>query len=276
MPLYLNEKFAELWGHLDPFAQVETLRGDVLRNMNGRTTLRFALNGDAYYLKIHRGIGWIEIVKNLLQCKWPILGAENEWKALEHLKEIGVETMTPVAYGGKGVNPASRRSFIITEELTDTESLEDFCRDWLSQPPRSQLRRALVQRVATMVREMHRHGLNHRDCYICHFHLNVSAGRDCVDPEDLRLHVIDLHRAQLRRRTPLRWIVKDLAGLYFSAMDIGLTQTDCLRFIATYEQRPWREVLAHRRRFWRRVARTARALYRKHFGAPPPIRHEIP
>lgn len=263
MALYLNDRLAPLWGHLDVFAQVETLRGEVLRDVKGRTTLRFTFNGDAYFLKIHRGVGWAEIAKELLQLKRPVLGAENEWCALRLLKQIGVETMTPAAYGARGVSPASRRSFIITEELTETLSLEDFCKDWPRRPPSFRLRTALIERVASMVRQMHRHGMNHRDCYICHFHLDVSAGRDRVDPERFHLYVIDLHRARIRRRVPTRWIVKDLAGLYFSAMDIGLTRTDRLRFLAAYEQKPWRVILRDRRRFWRRVARTAAALKRK-------------
>ena len=267
--LYLSATFRDHWQGKDPFQQADRLQGQPFRQMKARKTLRFTLNGNAYFLKLHRGVGWTEIAKNLLQLKRPILGAQNEWRALKLLEQIGVETMTPVVYGSRGLNPARRQSFIITEELTDTESLEDFCRNWPSQPPSFQLRCALVQRVAAMVREMHRHGMNHRDCYICHFHLNVAAGRDRVDPKDLHLHVIDLHRAQLRRRTPLRWMIKDLAGLYFSAIDIGLTRTDRLRFMTTYEQRPRREILRDRRRFWRRIARTAIALYQKHFGHRP-------
>jgi heptose I phosphotransferase len=49
--------------------------------------------------------------------------------------------------------------------------------------------------------------------------------------------VIDLHRAQVRATTPRRWRDKDLAGLYFSALDIGLTQRDLLRFLRAYF--PW-------------------------------------
>jgi len=267
--LYLSTTFREHWQDKDPFQEADRLQGQIFRQMKARKTLRFTLNGSAYFLKLHRGVGWTEIAKNLVQCKYPVLGARNEWTALNRLRQIGVETMTPVAYGSKGANPAHRQSFIITEELTDTESLEDFCADWAAQPPPFQLRKALVKRVASMVREMHRHGMNHRDCYICHFHLNIAAGRNRIDPKELHLHVIDLHRAQLRRRTPLRWIIKDLAGLYFSAMDIGLTQTDRLRFMTTYEQRPRREILRDRRRFWRHIARTAITLYQKHFGHRP-------
>uniref|UniRef100_UPI003AF9562D lipopolysaccharide kinase InaA family protein n=1 Tax=Thiolapillus sp. TaxID=2017437 RepID=UPI003AF9562D len=37
--------------------------------------------------------------------------------------------------------------------------------------------------------------------------------------ETLHLHLIDLHRVQLRRRVPRRWRVKDVGSLYFSAME---------------------------------------------------------
>ncbi len=261
--MFLSETFRNLWRDKDPFHEADQLTGKVFRQMKSRKTLRFAVDGKGYFVKVHYGIGWWEIAKEMVQFKRPVLGAENEWQALNLLKRIGVETMTPAAYGVRGINPASRRSFLITEELTGTMSLEDFCRDWPSRPPPFALRAALIERVASMVRQMHRHGMNHRDCYICHFHLDVSAGRDRVDPQQLHLHVIDLHRARIRRRVPTRWIIKDLGGLYFSAMDIGLTRTDCLRFMAAYNQKPLRAMLRTRGRFWRHVERTARALHKK-------------
>ena len=64
-----------------------------------------------------------------------------------------------------------------------------------------------------------------------------------VTVSDLRLSLIDLHRAQTRSHTPGRWRNKDLAGLYFSALEIGLTGRDKLRFLRDYFQRPLREVL---------------------------------
>ena len=60
---------------------------------------------------------------------------------------------------------------------------------------------------------------------------------------DFRLSLIDLHRAQTRAQTPRRWRNKDLAGLYFSALGIGLTHRDKLRFLQVYFQRPLRDVL---------------------------------
>jgi hypothetical protein len=44
-------------------------------------------------------------------------------------------------------------------------------------------------------------------------------------------------------RTPRRWRDKDLAALYFSVLDIGLTQRDLLRFLVAYFVRPLRLLL---------------------------------
>jgi hypothetical protein len=260
---WLSDRFRALWEGCDPFEEVDRLQGEVFRQVAGRRTIRFALDGNHYFAKIHHGVGWREILKNLMYLKLPVLGARNEWQALSLLPGIGVPTLTPVAFGQTGSSPARMRSFLITEELTGTTSLEDLCAAWPRQPPSFRLRRALTERVASLVQRMHTHGINHRDCYLCHFHLDTASAQEPLDPAKMRLYVIDLHRAQIRRRTPQRWIVKDLAGLYFSALDIGLTRTDRLRFIRTYEQRPLREVLRDHGGFWRRVERTALALHRK-------------
>jgi heptose I phosphotransferase len=76
---------------------------------------------------------------------------------------------------------------------------------------------------------------------------SISAISCCISnppptADRLRLSLIDLHRAQVRD-TPRRWRDKDLAALYFSVLDIGLTRHDLLRFLAAYFARPLRRVL---------------------------------
>lgn len=235
---YLEEPLRSLWAGQDPFAAAEALEGQVLRALEGRRTLRTEIAGGGYFVKTHRGVGWREIFKNLLSGRPPVLGAANEWRALRRLAALGVDTMRPVAFGERGGNPACRQSFLITEELAPTISLEDFCRDWVRTPPPPALKHALIRRVAEMARRMHRGGVNHRDFYICHFLLHLP-----VDPKTPRLSLIDLHRAQVRKQTPRRWRNKDLAALYFSALDIGLTQRDRLRFLRIYFARPLRAIL---------------------------------
>ena len=69
-------------------------------------------------------------------------------RAIQRLHEAGVPTMTAVAYGERGSNPATQHSFIVTEELAPTVSLEDFSIDWVKQPPAPRLKRAAVSRRA--------------------------------------------------------------------------------------------------------------------------------
>lgn len=240
MILILAEPFQTLWADVDPFEAVEQLQGQVYRELDGRRTLRTEVQGCGYFVKIHRGIGWAEIVKNLATAKLPVLGAGQEWRAIQRLHEVGVPTMTAVAYGERGSNPAAQHSFIVTEELAPTISLEDYSADWLQAPPEPRLKRALIAEVARMAGTMHRAGVNHRDCYLCHFLLHTDKP---VIASDFRLSLIDLHRAQVRRETPRRWRDKDLAGLYFSALGIGLTNRDKLRFLRGYFQVPLRQIL---------------------------------
>jgi heptose I phosphotransferase len=238
----------------------------VYRNQEGRKTLRIELDGRPFFLKSHRGVGWGEIVKNLLQGRLPIVGAGSEYRAITALESAGVETLSIAAFASRGANPARRRSMILTDELVSTVSLEDFCAPWASRPPAYSLRIRLIITLAGIARRMHDAGINHRDFYLCHFHL----GTDNLAQGPLRCYLIDLHRAQCRARTPMRWRIKDLAGLYFSAMDCGLTLRDMQRFARHYHPGGLRQALVENAALWRRVQRAATALYRKANGRMPP------
>jgi heptose I phosphotransferase len=255
--IYLNSGFEKEWAGKNPFAEAFGLDGEVYRAVKSRRTFRFEQNGKSYFAKVHRGAGWVEIFKNLIQFKKPVLGARNEYEAIRRLEKLGVATMKVAAFGARGRNPAKIESFIITEELTNTVSLEDFCRAWKTMPPPFALKLAMIRYVAEVSRKLHRNGVNHRDYYICHFLLKKA-----LLPE-VYAHLIDLHRAQLRRKTPRRWIVKDLAGLWFSAMDTGLTQRDRFRFMKIYSGKSLRPAWKKDMRFWKTVERTACRLYLK-------------
>jgi heptose I phosphotransferase len=155
------------------------------------------------------------------------------------------------------VNPARRRSFVVLEELTGRVSLEDLAADWRAAPPPVAEKRRLIAAVAALTRRMHASGVNHRDYYLCHILKDADGEGLCL---------LDLHRAQIRRRVPRRWRLKDLSGLYFSAMEAGLTRRDRLRFVAGYAGAPWRRALAADPAFWAAVERKAVRLRRRHRG----------
>jgi UDP-glucose:(heptosyl)LPS alpha-1,3-glucosyltransferase len=221
----------------DIFDYVFNLKGEVFRTQPGRQTLRFIENNQAYFLKRHTGISFYEIFKNLIQGRLPVWGAKNEVDAILALEKFGFVPEI-VDYGFRG-----KLSFIITKELMNTISLEVGARRAVPLP----LKWTLIRKIASIAKTIHDHGINHRDFYLCHF---------LLDPTTLKLYVIDWHRAQIRKKVPFRWRVKDIAGLYFSAMDIGLTQRDLYRFMKIYDD-------PKDAYFWQCVKKRAIRLYRK-------------
>ena len=81
--------------------------------------------------------------------------------------------------------------------------------------------------------------------------------------------VIDLHRAQIRKSVPFRYQVKDVAGLYFSALDLPLSRRDVWLFIKNYSGCSVKSELTANRKFWLAVYRTAIKLYQKEFKCFP-------
>ncbi|MCX4187621.1 lipopolysaccharide core heptose(I) kinase RfaP [Methylophaga sp. OBS4] len=260
--LFLREELASAWQGKDVFALLATQQGEIFRDKEGRRTLRFQLNGRSYFLKYHHGVGWAEIVKNLVQGRLPVISARNEWRAIKKLQQHGIDTMQLAAFGERGWNPARRTSFIVTDDLTDTMSLEDLGKQW-QQPPSFKTKQYLIQHIARISKIMHESGLNHRDYYLCHFLLDNSFARTNLIDEDTRLFVIDLHRAQIRKKVPQRWKVKDLGALLFSAHEVPLTQRDYYRFMQAYSGLDLRDLLLTQGVFWHKVAQRAKALLAK-------------
>jgi heptose I phosphotransferase len=241
------------------FEQIMMLDGKVYRQLENRKTLRFSRDEKNYFIKQHFGVGWKEVFKNLLQLRLPIVSARNEWEAIRRLSELKIATAKLIGYGERGINPAKRQSFIITEELVGVDSLEDVCKAWQQQSPSFEFKLKLIEKVAKVARKLHEHGVNHRDFYLCHFMLE----RANVSESNIKLYLFDLHRAQIREETPKRWRIKDIAGLYFSSMDVGLTKRDVLRFLKYYFSGSLSETLQQRKDFLFETENRALKLYQK-------------
>jgi heptose I phosphotransferase len=247
------------------------LPGHVVREQKNRRMIRSSIGGRSCFIKTHRPAAWGEIVKNAARGRWPTLTAEPEWQAIHRMRDLGILTVKPLGYGTRGRFPDQMESFIITEDLAGFVHLSDLPPQFVSLPVRQRalVRRALTHDVARIARLMHCNGLNHRDFYLNHFMLPARDWSAWRPGEDLRVHVIDLHRTQIRRCTPIKWITKDISGLLFSAFDAGLTSRDCLRFLNEYWLESWRGRWPHTRGWRRRVVRRAVSLYRSERGRPP-------
>ncbi|HEU4709601.1 MAG TPA: lipopolysaccharide core heptose(I) kinase RfaP [Methylophilaceae bacterium] len=257
--LILPAELQRALGGGQAFDRIMSLQGEVFRDVPGRRTLRFEADGRSYFAKLHYGVGWREIFKNLLSLRLPIISAGTEWRAIQKLNEIGIPTTPAVAYGCRGTSPASLQSFVITEDLGDIVSLETLCAEWSRNPPDAGFKRHLIMAVAETARKFHEHGLNHRDFYICHFCLD----RQRLAGDSIHLYLIDLHRVGIRPAISSTNRMKDLAALYFSALDIGLSRKDCLRFMRVYTGGRLREAVEQDTGFWRRIRKRAVKLYIK-------------
>lgn len=256
MQLYLDDALHPYFNkYVALFDQIMALKGEVYRDLDGRKTQRVKIGEHHFFIKQHRGIGFKEIAKNLIQGRLPVTSAENEWLAIHLLQRLGIDTPTVVGYGERGWNPAAHESFVLLEEIAPSESLETLTADWLQNPLPVKEKWRLIEEVARIARIMHENGINHRDFYLCHFLKRKNKSPLCL---------IDLHRAQIRRKTPSRWLIKDLAGLYFSSRDIGLTKRDEYRFMCAYRQNTLRNILAKESIFWQKVRERGEKLYREH------------
>lgn len=238
------------------------MQGEVFRHEKNRKTLRFVFMGQPYFIKIHQGVGWKEIFKNLFSLKTPILGARNERDALKKLATLNVPTLEAVAFAEEGLNPAAKCSFLVTKEIAPHTDLAKLLIDWRDDPTKFSLKVSFIKKIAMIAQAMHVNGINHRDFYLCHF----IVKSDQPFNEHNQIHIIDLHRAQIRKQVPSRWLVKDLAGLYFSAMEINLSQRDCLRLLKYYRGKDLRTILQDEITLWKNVTYKAQALYKKTYG----------
>jgi heptose I phosphotransferase len=265
MPSEMAQALTATSAQRDVFECAMALQGEIFRNMQGRRTLRFQLLGKSYFAKLHEGVGWGEIFKNLIALKLPIVSAMTEVSAIRKLNQIGIPTTQLVAYGCKGKSPASLRSFVITEDLGDIISLETLCADWKNNPPDARFKRRLIIAAANLARRFHGYGLNHRDFYICHFCLDQKR----LAADEIYLYLIDLHRVGIRPQITYTDRLKDIAGLYFSAMNIGLTPRDVLRFLRIYRQAHLVDILKTEQAFLQQISLRAEKLYVKFHGEMP-------
>jgi len=250
--IWLDEPFATRWKGRDVFAKAAALQGESHRALEQRQTISFVLEDTRYFIKRHVRSTWKEVLKNLVQGRLPVVSAENERVALNRLQALGIQVPRVVAFGKRGYTPSTFESFLITEDVGQHVSLEDYCRHWREQPPDWSAKFRLLEKVARISRVMHNAGICHRDFYLCHF-LRMTDGS---------LALIDLHRALSKEKLGRRWIIKDLGGLYFSSKDIGLSRRDLLRFVRCYTGLPLREALKQKG-FWRSVVARGEKLYRK-------------
>jgi heptose I phosphotransferase len=138
--------------------------------------------------------------------------------------------MIPICAGRKPfLWRIDKESFLLTDDLGEASRLNDFLKVNGAVPCRGKVletKKRIVENLADITRKMHSAGMNHRDYYLCHILMDNKE----------RLYVIDLHRVNVRDKVGKRWMVKDLAALLFSSLEVPVTHGQRLAFYKRYMQ----------------------------------------
>jgi tRNA A-37 threonylcarbamoyl transferase component Bud32 len=183
----------------------------------------------------------------------------------------GIPTARPLACledrgaGRSGDRTTAFRQYLLTEGIRNAVTLAEFVRDKLpavSPPKALAWKRAVTERLATVLRRMHGFGFEHRD-------LKSSNILTSQAPDHANVWILDLDAVRRWKWLPRFRRVQNLARLNVSASVSGsVTLTDRLRFLLTYlgaerrhEWRGW---------WWRIASRSGRKI-RRNFRVGRPI-----
>ena len=149
--------------------------------------------------------------------------AQLERQTTDRLAAAGIGTPHVIACGERWGTVFEHRSFLMTEQVTDSRSLESQPPSCFDGPPVPRKQRDFIGRLALFIKRFHETGYRHRDLYLSHIFCS-DRGEFCL---------IDLARASrpIRQR---RFQVKDIAQLHYSVPARFVTRADRLRFYLAY------------------------------------------
>ncbi len=183
-------------------------------------------DGTRWFLKRYTRPPVFVQIKNWFAHRSRQLTACCDFLPAERLQNAGIQTPTVLAFGGKWNGLFEEKSFVLTLEIPQGQSLETKLPDCFynggTENRRGKL--AFINRLADFARTFHDTGFCHRDFYLCHIFLSRRGD----------LYLIDLQRTFRPFFFKKRWKLKDITQLYYSASGNLVSRTDRLRFYLRY------------------------------------------
>ena len=225
--MYITPEFADCFRKIGlesiddvfKFAGGENLTKENLASFRQRIKFQTENPKTTLFLKRYKNIPALKQIDNWLSRQRRISTMDCDRRPAEILSRLGINVPKTVAFGVQWRGVFEKRSFIITEKVPNAESLENklpslFFRDRIK----------FIENLAAFVSKFHKTGFRHRDLYLCHIFCD-DAGR---------FTLIDLNRVFKPMILGEKFLVKDLAQLYYSSPGSVITRADRLRFYLAY------------------------------------------
>ncbi|MBL4849400.1 MAG: hypothetical protein JKY65_28055 [Planctomycetes bacterium] len=155
-------------------------------------------------------------LRGALKLNPPVYSGPRELANLLALSAAGFRVPLPLA-AGEDRQGGVQRSFVALAELSGQPLSE------VPVPHEPAVRRALIDRIALLVRRLHAEGFWHRDLYACNLFLSPKEGLGFLDCERVGRRAGGAGR---------RWRIKDLAALDYSLE--WLSERERIRFLRRY------------------------------------------
>ncbi|MHC5076369.1 MAG: lipopolysaccharide kinase InaA family protein [Planctomycetota bacterium] len=194
-----------------------------------RNRLEFEIPGSAkkLFLKSYDNPGVLTQIKNWFWHDARKSMMSFDLNPVKDLELAGIKTPKAVSYGEQWGMFLEKRSFTITEEITNAQALEKKlpeCFEDSTKLENVKEQREFIKELGQFAKKFHNSGYRHRDFYLAHIFYR----------KDGTLYLIDLQRAFKPRLLAERFRVKDIAQLYYSAPKSAFSKTDRLRFYRSY------------------------------------------
>lgn len=253
----------------DPLQAAYGLQGDVHRALEMRKTLGFEHDGKLYFIKLHMGIDYREVFKNLSQLKLPVISAKNEWNCLNTMGAMGISVPEPLVYFDQGGLSPKRHSFIVMSAIENYIDMEQAIAEGSFQALSLEKRHAIIRKLAKNARIMHQAKFGHRDYYAPHMLIDRDWFDDPSAVDEPKISVLDWHRS-IRRPWHRSLKIKDLSGLLFSCADAELTRQDIDIFLEVYCDMDAEAARTQEAGIWKAVLKKAIRTYERDHGRPMP------
>ena len=190
------------------------------------------VNKNGIYIKYFKRNGYSDYVKYLLVPT----RTRTEWKVANELLSQNINTALPLATAEKRRYGMLDSSLLVTEAVTNSESLMEYCQANFEGASLSEDKEAekkkLLRKLVYFIRNIHEKGVCHYDLHAGNILIKFE-NKQSSSIHNCDLYLMDLHRVKILNRMSCRKRRYNLAQVFNSLSSI-LTETDKLDFLRSY------------------------------------------